>query len=309
MRRIGFVYDRLFLEHRTPAGHPERPERLSAVIEHLQRTGFWDRLYHLAPRPGTVDDLARVHSREYIAFVRETCRAGGGVLDEGDTHVSSLSYDAALLAAGGIITAIDALLDGEVDGAFCAVRPPGHHAGRERAMGFCLFNTIAVGGAYARERRGVGRVAIVDWDVHHGNGTQQIFEQDGSVLFISVHQYPFYPGTGGASEGGKGPGEGATINIPLPEGSDENSYREVFEAQIIPAVEKFAPGLLLISAGFDAHREDPLAGMRLEDRSYALFTSELCTLAPTVSLLEGGYHPGALARSVEAHLGALLGMS
>jgi acetoin utilization deacetylase AcuC-like enzyme len=307
MGRTGFVYDPLFLEHRPPPGHPERPERLTVLIEHLRRTELWGRLVHLVPRPCSVEDIARVHSRDHIATVERVCRNGGGMVDEGDTHVSRRSFDVALLASGAVTTAIDALLDGEVDAAFCAVRPPGHHAKRTNPMGFCLFNNIAVGAAYARERRGIERVAILDWDVHHGNGTQHLFEADSTVLFISLHQYPFYPGTGRASERGRGEGEGVTINIPLPAGSGEERYRAAFDAEVLPALRKFSPGLLLISAGFDAHREDPLAEMMLEDQSYFRFTALVGGIAPIVSVLEGGYSLNALARSVEAHLHALTG--
>jgi acetoin utilization deacetylase AcuC-like enzyme len=307
MGRTGFVYDPLFLEHRPPPGHPERPERLKVLLEHLGGAELWESLIHLVPRPCSVEDIGRAHAPDHIATVERVCREGGGLVDEGDTHVSRRSYEAALLAAGAVTTAIDAVLDGGVDAAFCAVRPPGHHAEHAKPMGFCLFNNVAVGAAYARERRGIERVAILDWDVHHGNGTQHLFEADPSVLFISLHQYPFYPGTGGASERGRGEGEGATINIPLPAGSGEERYQAAFDAEVLPALRRFSPGLLLISAGFDAHREDPLAEMMLEDQSYRRLTALVGGFAPTVSVLEGGYNLNALARSVEAHLRALMG--
>jgi acetoin utilization deacetylase AcuC-like enzyme len=229
------------------------------------------------------------------------------MLDEGDTFAVWASFEAAARAAGAAVQAVDAVAGGEVNAAFCAVRPPGHHAERDRPMGFCLFNSVAVAARYAQQVRGIERVAIVDWDVHHGNGTQHIFEDDPVVFYCSVHQYPVYPGTGSRSERGIGRGEGATLNIPLPAGTGEPEYLRVFTEEIVPALEAFRPGLLLISAGFDAHKDDPLGGMRLEDASFSRFTELLQPVAPIVSLLEGGYNLSALARSTERHLLALLG--
>jgi acetoin utilization deacetylase AcuC-like enzyme len=228
------------------------------------------------------------------------------MLDGGDTYASPASYDVASLAAGSVTGAIDAVLGGEVRAAFCAIRPPGHHAERDQAMGFCLFNNAAVGARYAQRRRGVGRVAILDWDVHHGNGTQHLFEDDPSVLYISLHQYPFYPGTGAAAERGRGEGEGLTVNIPLPAGTGEDEYRSAFVERVVPALREYAPGLLIISAGFDAHRDDPLADMRLTDTSYRELTLLVAGIAPLVSVLEGGYNLAALSVSVGEHLRALM---
>lgn len=300
--RVGFVYSEVFLQHRTPPGHPERPERLQRIVEHLTATGLWQNLTHLQPRPANEEDVVAVHSRAHYRAVREICERGGGMLDEGDTHAVRESCAAALLAAGAVTTAIDAVLGRKVDAAFCAVRPPGHHAEYDRAMGFCLFNNVAIGARYAQRQHGIERVAILDWDVHHGNGTQHVFEEDPTVFYISLHQYPFYPGTGARSERGKGHGEGYTLNIPLPAGTGEERYLQAFDEEVIPALHAFAPQLLLISAGFDAHRDDPLANMRLTDQSYALMTGRVVGIAPVVSVLEGGYSLDALARCVAAHM-------
>jgi acetoin utilization deacetylase AcuC-like enzyme len=227
------------------------------------------------------------------------------MLDGGDTHASERSWEAALRASGSVVEAVDHVL-GERDGlAFCAVRPPGHHAERDRPMGFCLFNNVAVGARHAQRAHGIRKVAILDWDVHHGNGTQHIFEDDASVFYVSLHQYPFYPGTGASTERGRGAGEGCTLNIPLPAGTGEDRYLEAFDRQVLPGLHRFGPELLLISAGFDAHRDDPLGGMRLSEGSFAQFTARVKDLAPIVSVLEGGYDLEALARSVEAHLTVL----
>jgi len=303
---VGFCSDERFLEHLTPAGHPERPDRLRRLLDHLRETGVLNRLSRIPARAAGMDDLLAVHTREHIMRIRRICEAGGGVLDAGDTHASALSYDVAMLAAGAVLSSIDAVLSGSLRSAFCAVRPPGHHAERGEPMGFCLLNNAAIGARYARRRHGIQRVAILDWDVHHGNGTQHIFEDDPSVLYISLHQYPFYPGTGAASERGIGEGEGATLNVPLPAGTGEERYRTEFLTRVVPALASFAPGLLLVSAGFDAHRDDPLAHMRLTEASFGEFTRLVAGIAPVVSVLEGGYNLAALASSVEHHLRALI---
>jgi acetoin utilization deacetylase AcuC-like enzyme len=294
------------LLHVPPPGHVERPDRLSAILARFASGGLLRDLLRIEAEPAEDDVLARVHTRDHIGRLREVCARGGGMLDEGDTFAVQSSFEAAARAAGGAVRAVDAVLGGAAPSAFCAVRPPGHHAERDRAMGFCLFNTAAVAARHAQEVHGTERVAILDWDVHHGNGTQHIFEDDPTVLYCSLHQYPFYPGTGAASERGTGKGEGATINIPLPAGSGEPEYLRAFGEVVLPALARFRPGLLIISAGFDAHREDPLGGMLLEDASFARFTRMLRETAPVVSVLEGGYDLGALARSAEHHVRALL---
>lgn len=304
--QVGFCSDARFLEHLTPPGHPERPDRVRRLVQHLRDTGLLGRLERILSRTARMEELEAVHTRDHILRVRRVCEAGGGMLDGGDTHVSPASYGVARLAAGSVLSCIDAVVTGSVRSAFCAVRPPGHHAERDQAMGFCLFNNVAVGARYAQRRHRIERVAILDWDVHHGNGTQHIFEEDPSILYISLHQYPFYPGTGAASERGIGAGEGATLNIPLPAGTGGNRYREEFATRVVPALREFVPGLLLISAGFDAHRDDPLADLRLTESSFGELTRQVVDIAPTVSVLEGGYDLAALALSVEHHLRALM---
>jgi acetoin utilization deacetylase AcuC-like enzyme len=306
MKRIGFVYSEKFLAHRTPPGHAEQPERLVSLVKHLNGTGLLDSMDRLDPAPAREADILRIHTPQHLQYVRSVCERGGGMLDEGDTHASKESYAVALLAAGAVTGAVDAVLEGGLDGAFCAVRPPGHHAERDRPMGFCLFNNVAIGARYAQERHGVRNVAIIDWDVHHGNGTQHSFEDDPSVLFISLHQYPYYPGSGAREETGVGAGKGFTMNFPMPAGTEEGAYLDAFNGEIVPALRRFAPGLLMLSCGFDAHRDDPLAGIRLTEQTYAKLTRLIAGIAPVVSVLEGGYNPRATPLSAEHHLHALI---
>jgi acetoin utilization deacetylase AcuC-like enzyme len=311
MSNLGFIYHPDYLRHDTGSGHPERPQRLEALIQHMLPTPLWGLMSHLRPSAASLESIHLIHPERHTAMVKVRCQVGEQLLDEGDTHVCKDSYDIALLAAGGVLQAIDEVMAGRLTRAFCAVRPPGHHAESSKVMGFCLFNNIAIGARYAQTNHGIERVAIVDWDVHHGNGTQQIFYEDDSVLFISLHQYPYYPGTGAASERGAGRGEGFTLNCPMGAGSVEKDYIDAFQAQILPALHRFQPQLLMISAGFDAHADDPLAGIKLTDDSYRRMTELLLEISDTycdgrvVSVLEGGYNLEALARSVERHLIAL----
>ncbi len=308
--RTGFVYHERFLDHKTGAGHPERPERLRAIVSHLKEVKLTPFLEPISIEPASEEWISKVHTPEHIRFVREICLQGG-ILDQGDTPVSKDSFEAALLAAGGVIAAVAAVLSGALENAFCAVRPPGHHATGTASMGFCLFNNAAIGARYAQAARGLSRVAIIDWDVHHGNGTQEIFYEDKSVLYISTHQYPFYPGTGSRAETGIGEGEGYTLNIPMSAGSGEKEYLDAFRGEILPALDRYRPELVMISAGFDGHRDDPLANINLSEDSFAKLTSLVSESAgrncggKIVSVLEGGYHLTALARSVEAHLRVL----
>ena len=312
MSKLGFIYHPDFLKHDTGIGHPERPQRLQAIVQHLFGTPLWSQLSHLRPEPAALEWVHAIHPERFTSMIKSRCHVGERMLDEGDTHVSKDSYEVALLAAGGVLLAVDEVMTGHLDRAFCAVRPPGHHAGTSTVMGFCLFNNVAIGARYAQRKHGVKRVAIVDWDVHHGNGTQQIFYEDDSVLYISVHQFPYYPGTGSTAERGAGPGEGFTLNCPMGAGSVEKDYLDAFQTHIHPALHGFRPELLFISAGFDAHKDDPLAGIRLTDDSFAAMTNllledtrEYCE-GKVVSVLEGGYNLQALARSVAMHLNAML---
>ena len=310
--QTGFVYNDRFLDHDTGAGHPERPERLAAVVNHLHSVGLWKNLQHLIIDRATEEQLVAVHRPRLVKFVREACERGIEVIDQGDTHVCSESYDIALLAAGGLLAGVDAVMSGILANVFCAIRPPGHHAERDASMGFCLFNNVAVATRYAQKKYGVERIAIIDWDVHHGNGTQDIFYDDPTVLYISTHQSPFYPGTGTRAERGTGRGEGFTLNLPMRAGSGEKEYLEAFQKEILPALHFFRPDLVMISAGFDAHKDDPLAHIKLTEATFARMTRLVMEIADAychgriISALEGGYNFEGLSRSVEAHLRELL---
>jgi acetoin utilization deacetylase AcuC-like enzyme len=312
--KTGLAYNEIFLGHDTGPGHPERPARLSALVSRLKADGTWKELQHLILDPAPEDAILRVHTREHLERVKSACRvAVPTALEDGDTVASPGSLDAALLASGAVIAAVDAVAGGILANAFCAVRPPGHHAESGRVMGFCLFNNVAIGARYALDRYRLGRVAIVDWDVHHGNGTQEIFYRDRSVLYISLHQYPFYPGTGAREERGAGDGFEYTLNVPLAAGSGHEEYLGAFRRDILPALDAFRPGMIFISAGFDAHRLDPLAQMTLTEDSYVAMTELLmeaagrCCDGRIVSVLEGGYHLDALASSASAHIRRLAG--
>jgi acetoin utilization deacetylase AcuC-like enzyme len=297
-----------FADHLTPPGHPERVERfgvMQQVASEFRRDGGEVR----EPRPAAVEELTRVHDAEYVGLVRET--AGRAVMLDADTFTSPDSYDVACLAAGAGVSAVDHVLDsGEDARALALVRPPGHHAERNRAMGFCLFNTVAVAAAHARAR-GLSRVAIVDYDVHHGNGTQWSFYSDPSVLFISSHQFPYYPGTGGPSEIGTAAGEGFTVNLPLPAGATDADYEEVYERIAWPILTQFAPEMILLSAGFDAYENDPLGGMRVTVDGFAGLTSALVDVARRtcggriVGVVEGGYDLEGLGECLRGAVRAL----
>lgn len=313
MKRVGFFYHPDYLKHETGPGHPERPDRLSHLLKHLLGKPLWNSLVHLQPQHALVDHVTLVHPREYVEGIAKACSSGVTLLDEGDTRASRESYNVALLAVGAVVEAVDQVLTGKLSSAFCAVRPPGHHAETARTMGFCLFNNAAIAARHAQKAHGIERVAILDWDVHHGNGTQEIFWEDPTVLYVSLHQYPFYPGTGAESETGDGKGKGFTLNCPMNAGSGEREYRDAFERRILPAINDFRPELLILSAGFDAHKDDPLAGIVLTESSFSMMTEMMIEQAQKhcrgkiVSVLEGGYDLEALAGSVEEHLRVLMG--
>ncbi len=298
-----------FADHQTPPGHPEAPER-AEVMDVIAAAWRERKGEAVAPRPATGQQLARVHSDEHLRRMAET--AGNAVALDPDTYTSPDSYQTALLAAGAAIEIVERVLGGDEQRALALVRPPGHHAERARAMGFCLFNNVAVGAAHARTL-GAGRVAIVDYDVHHGNGTQHTFESDPNVLYVSLHQYPFYPGTGAADEIGRGAGAGFTANAPIEVGATDDDYRLVFTEVVLPILRQFKPDLILVSAGFDAHERDPLAGMRLTTPAFGAMTMELrnvaeeCCRGRIAAITEGGYDLRALADSVRGVMDVLAG--
>lgn len=307
--RTAIVWSDEYEDHDT-GSHPESPERIGAIARALRGAGMFDDRLVLAPDPAPIKAILAVHSPEVVDLVQRAADQGGAWLDP-DTFVSERSYGVALLAAGGACRAIDAVMEEEAPRAFALVRPPGHHSEPDRAMGFCLFNNIAVAAQHALNAYGLERVAIVDWDVHHGNGTQAAFWRDPQVLFVSLHQYPFYPGTGWSSERGAGDGEGYTVNIPLPAGSDDGVYTSMFEERVVPSVEAFEPQLILVSAGYDPHINDPLAMMRVSTAGFGDFARMLHALAVRVCegrlvlILEGGYNLSALGEGVVETIRAL----
>ena len=295
------VHTQRFAEHMTPPGHPERSER--ADVMDVVAARWRDRgIEVVAPRSATSEQLARVHDPDYLRRIAET--AGRAVALDPDTYTSPESHEIALLAAGAAIDAVERVMAGSHQAALAMVRPPGHHAGRDRAMGFCLYNNVAVGAAHAREV-GAAKIAIVDYDVHHGNGTQHIFEADPHVLYISTHQYPYYPGTGAADEIGREHGVGFTVNLPLEAGAGDDDYKLVFATVVMPVLRQFEPDLVIVSAGFDAHERDPLGGMRLTTPSFAAMTGQLraaaeeCCRGRIVLVTEGGYDLHALRESLD----------
>jgi acetoin utilization deacetylase AcuC-like enzyme len=310
----GLIYSEKFLEHDTGPRHPERPQRLAAIVERLKAAHLWNDLVHLPFAPAGVNDIAAVHDADYIKRVEAACQAGERSIDTPDSAICPLSYDVARLAVGGALAACDAVMAGKITNAFCAIRPPGHHAEHAVSMGFCLFDTAAVAAQYLIAHHHLARIAIVDFDVHHGNGTQHLFERRADVFFISLHEHPRqqYPGTGFEHERGKENGEGYTLNIPLPTGSGDDEYRHAFRTQVVPALDKFDPQFLLISAGFDACVDDPLGGMHVTPECFRWMTAQLKAVAERhckgrlVSLLEGGYNLDRLAECVALHVGALM---
>jgi acetoin utilization deacetylase AcuC-like enzyme len=295
------------LEHDPGAYHPESPARLRAVLEALDAPEF-ARLKRREAPEAEIDAIARVHPRPFVERMLAAVPSSGHVRIDADTVLSPQSGRAALRAAGAVIAAVDAVVAGEADNAFCAVRPPGHHAEPGRAMGFCLFNNVAIGALHARAAHGLARVAVIDFDVHHGNGTQARFAEDASLLYASTHQFPLYPGTGRRGE----TGVGNIVNVPLPPLAGSRQFRVGVSREILPALNAFRPDMVLISAGFDAHKSDPLAQLLLDEADYTWVTEELLEIARrhaggrVVSTLEGGYDLAALGRSAAAHVGAMM---
>ncbi len=316
-RRTGFVYATSYLAHRTPAGHPENRKRLVGLLKAVRKSGLWSSLVFLGPYVPDEDSITQVHAADFVARFRAAAGEGRPYFGTRDCAIGPESFDVAMLAAGGVMAGVDAVMNGRVENIFCAVRPPGHHAGAASAMGFCFLNNVAVGAAYARSVYGVDRIFILDWDAHHGNGTQEIFARDSKTYYCSIHEHPTFcfPGTGRRMERGTGAGLGTTLNIPLRPHSGDRALMDAFDTEVIPEIDRFRPDLIMISAGFDAHANDPIADLDLTESSYAHMTRRLCEAADRhcdgriVSVLEGGYDGPALASSVIVHLKALQGRS
>lgn len=311
---VGWVYNQFFHRHRTEEAHPERAARLEVIVAELEEAGLLGRLRPLSFQPAPVEVLGWVHEPAYVDLVRIACERGFSFIGSAETRICPESYDVALLAVGGVLAACDAVAAGDVRRTFCAVRPPGHHAERDQAMGYCLFNNVAVGAEYVVRCHGIKRVAILDWDAHHGNGTQHIFEDRCDVLYASIHQAPqtLFPHTGYEWETGRGPGEGFTLNVPMKPGSGDGEYRRAFEQQILPKLDAFAPGFVLISAGFDALQGERACALNLEPSSFGWMTRAVTRIADRhaggrlVSVLEGGYDLTRLGRCVAEHVRGLL---
>ena len=313
MKRIALIRDEVYLEHKNPPWHPENPERLTAINRMLSRFPYKDQLFDIPARDATDEEISWIHEPGYIEQIKNT-REREFTMFDADTSACCDSYSAAVRAAGGTLEAVEAVMTGRCQGAFALVRPPGHHAEANRAMGFCLFNNVAIAAEYARRRHRIRRIAILDWDVHHGNGTMHSFYGSNEILYFSIHEYPHYPGTGILTEIGEAEGRGYTANVPLPGGQGNEDYMAVLQRIFRPIIQEFQPELTLVSAGFDGHVYDPLAGMVLTNEGYAAMTSEVIevsaahTTGKIVFVLEGGYQLHALAASVSSVLHTLLGL-
>lgn len=306
IQKTGFVYHPDYLNHDTGPNHPERPDRLRASLAALQQSDIWEQLHPIEATPASTAQVCYAHDSTYPAYIKRHCEEEIPLTY--DTSVVKASFDIALLSTGGVLRAADAVATGTVQNAFAMVRPPGHHATPNRSMGFCLFNNIAITARYLQREHGVGKVVIVDWDVHHGNGTQDIFYEDESVFFFSIHQSPLYPGTGSSYERGSGKARGTTLNVPMPPRSRDGEYTQVFTDILIPALQDFSPEFTLISAGFDAHYLDPLAEIEITADGFSTLTDLILEFAEgrVVSALEGGYSLEGVSESVVAHMERLV---
>lgn len=305
--RVGLVYHPTYLLHETRT-HPENSMRLVRILKQLEESPIRNNLFYIPPRLAAIEEISLVHPLTYIKMIERACQTNKRSIDP-DTQICPKSYEVALLAAGGVLSAVDAVMEGKkVNRAFALIRPPGHHAEPDRGMGFCIFNNIAIGAKYAQNKYGLKKILIIDFDVHHGNGTQLVFYDDPTVLYCSIHQYPFYPGTGTQLEKGEGKGEGFTINIPLPVKSGDSEYIQAFKNYIQLQALQFNPQLILVSAGFDAYKDDPIGGMKLTNEGYKNITRMICDIAnqtcegKIVSCLEGGYNLDVLPVLVEEYL-------
>jgi len=303
MSTVGFIYDEVFLRHEPPAWHPDSPDRLVNIVLTLKAASLWNRLDHIAPRKALPEDLALVHTPESIRRIRDL---GAGEVDP-DTYTSADSFDAASYAAGAVMEAVEQCRNNGMRRIFCAVRPPGHHAEADRAMGFCLFNNVAIGARHAL-RSGYRRVFIIDFDAHHGNGTQHVFEEDDRVFYFSTHQYPYYPETGKDMERGRGKGEGYTYNVPILAGSGNKDYLAVYQDILPSVVQRFGPDIILVSAGYDIHANDPHANIRVTHEGIHGIVRSILTSAdvPMVFVLEGGYDLPSLCDSVKITIEEML---
>ncbi|MGV8057964.1 MAG: histone deacetylase [Smithellaceae bacterium] len=310
-RKTGIVKDSRYLQHSAGFAHPESPQRLMAIYEMLDNPGMSWKFAQIEPREATHEEIAAIHSPTYIDFVAGTAGSDCVMLDP-DTATSPETYHIAKLAAGGVCNAINKVVSGDVDNAFAFVRPPGHHAERDAAAGFCIFNNIAIGAMHAILKHNMKRILIVDWDLHHGNGTQHSFYNDPRVLYFSTHQYPYYPGTGSMDEIGRGPGKGYTVNVPLSAGAGDGAFIKVFRRILEPVAMEFKPELVLLSAGFDIYYQDPLGSMRVTPGGFAALARILMNIADNccqgrfVAVLEGGYHVQGLTKSAKAVLEEML---
>jgi acetoin utilization deacetylase AcuC-like enzyme len=311
--KSGLLYSNEYLKHVTPEGHPESVRRAEVVMKGLTDEGLVENMARIEARPATREEVTRCHTPKYFEIAKSDVEGGLPDLSTGDTHIMERSFDVALLAAGGVISAVDAVVEGRVKNAFCVVRPPGHHATPVKGMGFCLFNNIAIAARHAQAKHKIGKVLIADWDVHHGNGTQDVFYEDGSVLFFDTHQSPWYPGTGDASEKGTGKGLNCIINNPFPAGAGRAEVYGAFETRLIDAANRFKPDLVMLSAGFDSRQGDPLGQFKLTDQDYIDLTKVMLHIAKEhaggrlVSVLEGGYNLRGLMKASAAHVKTLVG--
>ncbi len=312
--KTALLMDAVYKDHFAGRQHPEQPARYDAVAGALEAAGITMAAQPVPSRIATAAELNYCHHQSYIDLVRHDVGAGYRSLSTGDTNINERSLDVALRAAGGVLNVVDAVMQGKSNNGFCLVRPPGHHATPDRGMGFCLFNNVAIGARHAQRKHGAKRVLIADWDVHHGNGTQDIFYEDGSVFFFSTHQAPWYPGTGDATETGHGAGRGATMNCPFPAGSGREQILGAFRSKLLPAANSFRPDLVMISAGFDSRIDDPLGKFTLSDADFAELTTMMMELAgkhcggKLISVLEGGYNLTGLASASAQHVKMLAGL-
>ena len=301
----GLAYCSEFLRHRPSIGHPERPERLEAIYESLKNQGLLDQMLNIDFSPAGISDIQRVHTAEYIQRVSQLCKSGASYIDSPESEICPESYDVARLAVGAVVAATDDIMTGRLNNALCLIRPPGHHAEADLSMGFCLFNNVAIAARHLQAKHSLDRILILDWDVHHGNGTQHTFEEDPRVFYASFHQSPnsCYPGTGWPEETGRGPGTGTTLNMPFEPGATDDDYRTVYKQQLTPAIKDFQPQFIIVSSGFDAHREDPLAALNLSIDGFNFLITQTCQLAAQFArnrllvALEGGYNLAALSEA------------